>query len=106
LALLKGDTEILPGITCLLAPGHTPALQVVAVNTAQGTAIVGSDCGHLFRNYREDWPSALIVDMITWMKTYDRLRARASSLDLIFPGHDALMTDNYPAVAPDVTRLV
>ena len=106
LVLLKGDHEILPGIECLLAPGHTIALQAVAVNTAKGTAILGSDCAHIFRNYREDWPSALIVDLVGWMKTYDKLRERAASLDLIFPGHDPLMSENYPAVAKDITKLV
>ncbi len=105
LALLKGDREILPGIECLLAPGHTVALQAVAVNTAKGTAIVGSDCAHTFRNYREDWPSCLIVDLVGWMKSYDKLKKKASSPDLLFPGHDPLMTSNFPEIARDVTRL-
>jgi glyoxylase-like metal-dependent hydrolase (beta-lactamase superfamily II) len=106
LVLLKGDQEILPGIECLLSPGHTVALQVVAVNTAKGTAILGSDCAHLFRNYREDWPSCLIVDLVGWMKSYERLREKASSIDLIFPGHDFLMAEDYPSIAAGITRLV
>ena len=106
LVLLKGDQQILPGIQCLLSPGHTAALQTVAVNTAGGTAIIGSDCAHVFRNYREDWPSALIVDLVGWMKTYDKLRERASSPELLFPGHDRLLAENYPEVAADITRLV
>lgn len=105
LVLLKGDQDILPGIECLLSPGHTVALQAVAVNTAKGTAILGSDCAHVFRNYQENWPSALIVDLVAWMKTYEKLRERASSLDLMFPGHDSLMSENYPEVAKDVTKL-
>jgi glyoxylase-like metal-dependent hydrolase (beta-lactamase superfamily II) len=106
LILVKGDREILPGIECLLAPGHTVALQAVAVKTRKGTAIVGSDCAHTFRNYREDWPSCLIVDLVGWMKSYDKLRKKASSPDLLFPGHDPLMSSDYPEVAKDVTRLV
>lgn len=105
LVLLKGDGEILPGIECLLAPGHTIALQAVAVKTSRGTAIVGSDCAHTFENYQEDWPSCLIVDLVAWMKSYDKLKKKASSPDLLFPGHDPLMTSNYPEVAKDVTRL-
>jgi glyoxylase-like metal-dependent hydrolase (beta-lactamase superfamily II) len=105
LNLVKGDREILPGIECLLAPGHTVALQAVAVRTSGGTAIVGSDCAHTFRNYQEDWPSCLIVDLVGWMKSYDKLRKKASSPDLLFPGHDPLMTSKYPEVAKDVTRL-
>ncbi len=106
IALLKGDCQILQGIQCLLAPGHTVALQAVAVNTARGTAIVGSDCAHVFRNYKEDWPSVLIVDLVGWMKTYEKLRKKASSPDLLFPGHDRLMLEDYPQVAKDITRLV
>ncbi|MBN2564618.1 MAG: N-acyl homoserine lactonase family protein [Candidatus Eisenbacteria bacterium] len=106
LALLDGDRQIAPGIECLLAPGHTPALQAVAVATAGGTAILGSDCAHVFRNYREDWPSSLICDLVPWMKTYDKLRQKATRLDLLFPGHDPKMTSDYPEVAPEVTRLV
>jgi len=106
LTLLNGDQQILPGIQCFLSPGHTVALQTVAVNTTRGTAIIGSDCAHVFRNYQEDWPSALIVDLVGWMQTYDKLRERVSSPDLLFPGHDLLLTENYPEIARDITRLV
>jgi hypothetical protein len=40
------------------------------------------------------------------MKTYDKLRARVSSPDLLFPGHDRRLLENYPEVAEDVARLV
>jgi glyoxylase-like metal-dependent hydrolase (beta-lactamase superfamily II) len=106
LALLNGDQEILPGIDCLLAPGHSVGLQVVAVATAKGRAIVGSDCAHTFQNYAEDWPSSLIVDLVGWMKTYEKLRAAVSSPTLLFPGHDPLMAKNYPEVAERITQLV
>jgi len=104
--LIDGDRKILPGIECLLAPGHSVALQAVAVNTAKGVAILGSDCAHLFRNYREDWPSALILDMVAWVHSLDKLRSRVSSPDLLFPGHDPLMSHDFPEVAPGITRLV
>ncbi len=106
LALLDGDQEILPCVTCNIAPGHTLGLQVVSVNTAKGCAIVGSDCAHLFRNYEEDWPTALIMDLVAWMKSYDKVKALASSKDLLFPGHDPLMSKEYPEVAKLVTQLV
>jgi len=106
LILTHGDREILPGIECLLAPGHSKALQAVAVDTDNGTAILGSDAAHVFRNYQEDWPSALCIDLVAWMQTYDKLRARVSLPQLLFPGHDPAMTDNYTRVAPGVTQLV
>jgi len=106
LELVRGDKKILPGIELLLAPGHTVGLQVVAVNTAKGKAVVGSDAAHLFSSYRTDMPSAIITDMIAWMKSYDKIRAKASSIDLIFPGHDPALLENYPRVAKDVSQLV
>ncbi len=106
LVLLRGDVVLKPGIELLLAPGHTPGLQVVAVNTARGVAIVGSDCAHVFRNYDEEIPSVFITDMIAWMRTYDRLKSKASSPDLLFPGHDLKMATDYPKLTERVTRLV
>ena len=106
LLCLRGDQEVLPGIHCLDAPGHTIGLQAVAVNTARGTAILGSDCAHLFRNYSEDWPSAFIFDLAAWLRSYEKLRSRVSSQDLLFPGHDPLMSANYREVAEGVTELV
>jgi glyoxylase-like metal-dependent hydrolase (beta-lactamase superfamily II) len=106
LQLIRGDKKILPGIELLLAPGHTIGLQAVAVNTAKGTAIVGSDLAHSFSSYRTDIPSAIITDMITWMKSYDKIKAKVSSPDLLFPGHDLALLENYPRVAEDVSRLV
>ena len=106
LVLLSGDQEIRPGIECLLVPGHTPGFQAVAVDTVLGKAVVGSDCGHVFRNYQEDWPSAFSMDLAGCLRGYEKLRARASSPELIFPGHDVLMYDDYPRVADGVTKLV
>jgi glyoxylase-like metal-dependent hydrolase (beta-lactamase superfamily II) len=106
LILVRGDQEILPGIELLLAAGHTPGLQAVAVNTAKGTAILGSDCGHLFRNYEEEMPSCFITDLPAWMRSYDKLKSKVSSLSLLFPGHDAKMATQFPSVAEGITRLV
>jgi glyoxylase-like metal-dependent hydrolase (beta-lactamase superfamily II) len=106
LIIVRGDQEILPGIELLLAPGHTSGLQAVAVNTAKGTAILGSDCGHLFRNYEEEMPSCFITDLPAWMRTYDKLKSKVSSLSLLFPGHDVKMATQFPSVAEGITRLV
>lgn len=102
----SGDEKLLPGIELLFAPGHTIGLQAVAVNTAKGIAIVASDCAHIARSFKDDNPSCLITDLPAWLQSFDKLRAKAASLDLIFPGHDVLMFQNFPKVAEDVTRLV
>lgn len=106
LVIVDGDRTIMPGVELLLAPGHTVGLQAVAVSTAKGTAIVASDCAHIARSFKEDIPSCLITDIVSWLQSYDKLRSIASSLDLIFPGHDTDMLDKYSKVAEDVTKLV
>jgi len=59
----------------------------------------------VFRGYREDNPSCFIMDMPGWINSFDKVKGKAK-LDLIFPGHDVLMYENYPKVAEGVTRLV
>ena len=105
LVIVDGDVNLAPGVDLLLAPGHTLGLQVVRVNTAKGPTVVGSDCAHVFRGYRDDNPSVFIMDMPAWIRSFDKVKAQAP-LEFIFPGHDILMSQNYPKVAEDVTRLV
>lgn len=102
--LVDGDSRIMPGIELLFAPGHTPGLQAVAVNTALGKAIIASDCAHIRRNFVEERPSCFIFDMAAWLRTYEKLKS-LSPVELLFPGHDMAMLTDYPLVAPDVTRL-
>jgi glyoxylase-like metal-dependent hydrolase (beta-lactamase superfamily II) len=105
LVVLDGDRVIAPGMELLLLPGHTPGLQGVFLNsTAKGPVVVASDSGHIAKNFKDDTPGGLIVDMLTWLKSYDKLRASAP-VDNLFPGHDALMLTNYPKVAEDITQL-
>ena len=105
LQIVTGDVNIGPGLDLMLGPGHTIGTQSLAVTTAKGTAVVASDCGHLARNFKEDTPSTLITHLIAWTETYDKVRAKASSVDLCFPGHDAGMLLKLSEVAEDVTRL-
>jgi len=104
LVLVDGDKAVAPGMALLLTPGHTTGLQGVLVQTEKGPAVVASDSAHLARSYKDDVPSCLITDLPAWLKSYDKLRAKAA-LENIFPGHDALMASAYPAVAEGVTRL-
>lgn len=104
LVVVDGDKVIAPGVELLFAPGHTPGLQAVMVQTEKGRVILASDCAHIHRSFKEDIPSCLITDMVAWLKSYDKLRAK-TSVDLIFPGHDVMMLNDFPKVAEEVTRL-
>ena len=103
--LLDGEVAVAPGVRCVPAPGHTPGLQVVAVETDVGTAVIGSDCGHLFRNFDEEWPSCLICDLPAWLRSFERVKSLATAGELVFPGHDTLLIDRYPRAGDGVSRL-
>jgi glyoxylase-like metal-dependent hydrolase (beta-lactamase superfamily II) len=105
LTLVEQDREVLPGIRGLFAPGHTPGLMAVGVTTARGQAVLGSDCGHLFANYADEWPSSLITDLPAWLRSFEKLKAFAAP-KLLFPGHDPIMARQYETVAEHITKLV
>jgi len=101
---VDGDKVIGPNMELLLATGHTPALQTVLIPTAKGQTIVGSDSAHLFRSFKEDVPSGLIVNLPVWMETYEKMRSKAP-VENMFPGHDVKMLTDFPKVADDITQL-
>lgn len=106
LALIDGDQQILPGIELLLTPGHTPALQSVAIQTGKGLVVLTSDCAHVHQSFEVDLPSSLITDLPGWMRSYAKLREKVGGdLSLLFPGHDKDMLVQYLRIAEDVTQL-
>ena len=42
--VIKGDQKILPGISVMLVPGHTPGGQAVIVDTTEGKAVISGFC--------------------------------------------------------------
>ncbi len=106
LVLVDGDREILPGIELLLTPGHTIALQSMAVQTANGLAVLTSDCAHIHKSFELDTPSGLITDMPAWLRSFTKLRNKVNgNIEMLFSGHDCMMLEDYPKVAEDVTQL-
>ncbi|MCF8042706.1 MAG: N-acyl homoserine lactonase family protein [Desulfarculaceae bacterium] len=106
LHLHTGDAPLAPGLELIAAPGHSPGLMALEARTSQGEAVLASDCGHTFANFAEDWPSIFIFDLPAWLVSMERLRSLAAGPELLFPGHDIRMSEDYPEVAPGVTRLV
>ncbi|BEQ16641.1 N-acyl homoserine lactonase family protein [Desulfoferula mesophila] len=105
LRLHPGDAPLAPGLELLAAPGHSPGLMALQAATKVGQAVVASDCGHTFANFAQDWPSMFIFNLPAWLESMERLRGRVSAPELLFPGHDLKMSEDYPEVAPGVTRL-
>lgn len=106
LHLHLGNTALVPGLELIAAPGHSPGLTALKAFTERGEAVLASDCGHTFANFAEGWPSMFIFNLPQWLRSMARLRRQVAAPELLFPGHDIAMSEDYEEVAPGVTRLV
>jgi N-acyl homoserine lactone hydrolase len=88
--LLEGDQVILPGITAILAHGHTPGLQALVVELPKsGYVILGADSVYLMDNIQTGRPPGNVWNTVLAQYAISRLKALQSILDArLFPGHD------------------
>ncbi|WP_230558751.1 N-acyl homoserine lactonase family protein [Sphingomonas segetis] len=101
-----GDSEIEPGLTVHRVGGHTRGLQVTRVRTRRGWVVLGSDAAHFYANFEDYRPFPVVDDVADMLAGYDRMRALATSLDHIVPGHDPLVLARYPAFRAEVDGIV
>ena len=88
---VSGDTEIVPGVTVLETPGHTPGCMSLQLDLADsGTMIFTSDAVYMKASYGPPPVGAAIVwDNQAWLRSVEKLRGIAERTDatLVF-GHD------------------
>lgn len=77
--IIDGDQRLCDGIRLLLLPGHTPGLQGVLVNTAEGLCLLASDAVPLYEcieglEQGKYGLSSLCADLEAFYHTFDRLR--------------------------------
>ncbi len=85
--LIDGDCEIIPGISVVLAPGHSMGMQCVIVDTRAGKYILGGDLITLLENWeaKPRIPSGIFYDlniMLGSLAKIDSIHGR------VLPGHD------------------
>lgn len=89
---VEGDTEILPGVTLIEAPGHTAGCMSMQVDLADsGTVIFTSDAVYLGRAYGPPVvPPAPPYDYAQFLASVEKLRGIQERTDatMVF-GHDA-----------------
>ncbi len=78
-----GDDEIAPGVSVHLASGHTAGMQFVRVWTAKGWLVLAVDACHYRRHLERDEVFPLVTNVGGLLEGYRRLRALASSPELI-----------------------
>ncbi|WP_432826106.1 N-acyl homoserine lactonase family protein [Dactylosporangium sp. CA-092794] len=89
---LVGDVEILPGVTLLQMPGHTPGSMSLQVDLPDsGTMVFTSDAVYLGESFGPPAvPPAIVSDLRGWYASVEKLRAIQRQRDaLIVFGHDA-----------------
>lgn len=106
---IDGEEEILSGICLVLVGGHTPGSQVIAVQTARGTAILTCDAVDFYENINDDIPSRAVTetaeDEAQSLVAFQTIRRLATSPDLIIPGHDPIIMDNFTNIAEGVVKI-
>ncbi|MFI6519682.1 N-acyl homoserine lactonase family protein [Spirillospora sp. NPDC050679] len=89
---VSGDTEILPGVTLVEAPGHTPGTMAMRVDLPEtGTMVFTSDAVYLGESFGPPAvPAAIVDDLGAWYASVEKIRDLAARTDatVVF-GHDA-----------------
>lgn len=91
LRIIEGDRRILPGLSVLFTPGHSPGTQTVCVETEGGLAVIAGMCSNC-----ENFPArgaaicpGVHTDSIAGWETAQRIRAVADAAEraVILPLH-------------------
>jgi len=94
--LVEGDQEIVPGISVMLTPGHTPGGQSVVVNTKKGKAVITGFCCN-DQNFPASGPCVPPGVHLNLTDAYDSIHRVKEAADLIIPIHD-LSVGRHPTI--------
>jgi glyoxylase-like metal-dependent hydrolase (beta-lactamase superfamily II) len=93
--VIEGDLRVMPGVSVIATPGHSPGLQAVLVQTETTRYAIASDNVPFHSSWRgpmvEDWiPPGVHVRLDDCYRSNQRL---AASADVILPSHDPLVVE-------------
>jgi glyoxylase-like metal-dependent hydrolase (beta-lactamase superfamily II) len=104
--IVDGGWTLAPGLHAHLMPGHTPGLQILRVDTAKGTVLIANDTFHFYENLAQRKPVQVTVDMLQAVHSMEAVeKLGAKNPELVLAGHDPLVMERFPAVAPGVVRV-
>lgn len=91
--LVDGDAEVLPGISVIHLPGHTPGSQGVLVETAGGAYLIAGDTVNTYRNWEGDGtlPHLLNGSLISLPDHWRSFERIAETGATVIPSHDPLV---------------
>jgi glyoxylase-like metal-dependent hydrolase (beta-lactamase superfamily II) len=94
---LDGDTQLRPGISVILTPGHSPGSMCTLVETAEGLMALATDTVPLFENWHNNdptmphLPSTILVNLFDYFASLDRIEKTGAKV--VLPGHDPKVFD-------------
>jgi glyoxylase-like metal-dependent hydrolase (beta-lactamase superfamily II) len=99
--IIDGDMDIVPGVSVILTPGHSPGSMCTVVETKEGKYGIATDTIPLWENWENPvphiphLPCSIHVGLIEY---FDSLEKIEKSCDFILPGHDLKVfdQDQYP----------
>ena len=84
---IEGDANIFDGIDVIFSPGHTVGGQSVAVNTAEGRAVITGFCCN-DKNFPTAGPAIAPGVHIDLTAAYDSIQKIKEMADILIPLHD------------------
>jgi N-acyl homoserine lactone hydrolase len=98
--IIHGDQDIVPGVSVIRLPSHTPGFQGVRVKTKKGDYLIGGDFYPLYENWtdrgKDPIPSGIHLNLFDY---YDSFKKVNAFTNVLLPGHDMKVLDHdvYPA---------
>ncbi len=98
--VLRGDSDVVPGVRTIMLPGHTSGSQGVLVDTADGPYLLPGDLVPLRENWpgphREPIPNGNHTDLYAFEASFRRLATLGAT---VLPSHDPRVfeKESYPA---------
>jgi glyoxylase-like metal-dependent hydrolase (beta-lactamase superfamily II) len=105
-SFVKGDDGTsFPGVTFNVGGKHTWSSQYVTAQTGNGTVVLASDNMYLYENMDTHKPIAQTLDAASNLRAQERMRALASDVRFVVPGHDAAVFDRFPHVTDRIVQI-
>lgn len=88
--IVTGDRQIVPGVSVIATPGHSPGYQCVVVDTEQGKIVIAGCMIPTFQNWGSSAlgthiPGGLFVNLQDYWNSLEKIE---SITNTVLPGHD------------------
>jgi N-acyl homoserine lactone hydrolase len=97
---VDGDCSVIPGVSVVLAPGHSTGMQCVVVETRGGKFILGGDLITLFENWEAEppIPNGVYYDLDLIQQSLEKIGRIQGT---VLPGHDQEVFNRSLVYPPD-----